>query len=311
MTPPQRQSPIFILGMLQRTGTNHLWDLLGLHPDTELLRPVFEDHLVRWSPHLVSFVDDVSRRWSEDWEVDPSERDELLRSLGDGVVAWIADHAPERRVVTKMPSVEQVGNFFEIFPDCPLIVLVRDGRSVCESGVNSFRWSYERAYRRWRNAADQVIALSVQHAGRPGFLVVRYEELVGDPRAVMRAVCTATGLDPERFPYDEVESAPVLGSSVLRSSQSAVDWKPIDRPEAFDPRERWRSWDGHRHRRFAAVAGVQQRSLGYDLIEPGGRDTLAERWSVLRELVSDAYRRELRLRAVRTIRAIQRTPKAI
>ncbi len=137
-TPGRRPSPagppIFVLGMLQRTGTNHLWDLLGLHPDTELLRPVFEDHLVRWSPHLVSYVDDVARRWSDDWQVPPSESADLLRSLGDGIVSWLSNHAPDRRIVTKMPSVEQVDRFFDLFPACPLVVIVRDGRA-CASPV--------------------------------------------------------------------------------------------------------------------------------------------------------------------------------
>ena len=305
-------SPIFVLGMLQRTGTNHLWDLLGLHPDTELLGPVFEDHLVRWSPHLVSFVDDVTRRWSEDWEVPPSESADLLRSLGDGVVSWLSNHAPNRRVVTKMPSVEQVDRFFDLFPSCSLVVIIRDGRSVCESGVNTFGWSYERAFRRWACAADRVLAAEGRYGDHPSFQVVRYEELIDRPSDVMRSVCATVGLDPERFPYDQIDDVPIRGSSALAAGGgAAVHWKPVERSASFDPRERWRSWDDHRHRRYAAVAGAQHRALGYELIEPGGTDSVRDRLADIRDLLTDAYLEEFRLKLSRTIRAIRRTPKAI
>lgn len=306
------ESPIFILGMLQRTGTNHLWDLLGLHPDTALLKPVFEDHLVRWTPHLVAFADDVSRRWSEEWQVPDSERDELLRALGGGVVAWVSAHAPGQRVVTKMPSVEQARNFFEVFPASPLVVLVRDGRSVCESGVRSFGWSYERAFRRWRNAARQVIALAAEYSGRDGFILVRYEDLVADPQRIVRDVCRAVGLDTDRFPYDEIESAPVLGSSVVRPVDGgSVGWQPVDKPESFNPLERWQSWEPHRHRRFAEVAGAEQRALGYGVTDAAGRSSLGDRARDGRDLVFDAWYREARMNLGRLVRAVRRVPGAI
>lgn len=300
--------PIFVLGMMQRTGTNHFWDLMGLHPDTKLLKPIFEDQLVRWTPHLFDYVDDVTKHWSEDWDVPPSERESLLTSLGDGVVRWLACHSADRRVVTKMPDVAQVDRFFKIFPDCPLVILVRDGRSTCESIVKSFGWSYERAFRRWSNAAGEVVRFRDEHVNDPRFLIVRYEELIERPSQVMREVCRSTGLDPDRFPYERVDSLPVRGSSTLRTdTDGEVSWVPIERSESFNPRERWHGWDTHTHRRFAVVAGVQQSALGYELVETEGRDTIAERLADWRYLVADARYRELRVKALRIRRAVIRS----
>lgn len=304
MTTSQH-APIFILGMLQRTGTNHLWDLFGLHPDVAQLDTVFEDHLVRWSPHLFAYVEDVTRCWTDDWDVPDSEGEALLRSLGHGVATWLASHS-DRRVVTKMPSVEQAGGFFELFEDCPLALLVRDGRSVCESGVQSFGWSYERAFRRWSSAADIVLDLQARHRDDARFSVVRYEDLVERPAEVMRELCDRSGLDPERYPFAEIDRLPVRGSSTLRSEQgSEIHWTPVERADSFDPRERWSGWDAHTHRRFAAVAGAQQRALGYDVDEVPGSDTLRQRATDMADLI-DVRVREVRVKLGRARRAVRR-----
>jgi hypothetical protein len=303
--PESSAKPIFILGMLQRTGTNHLWDLFGLHPDVELLKVVPEDHLVRWSPHLLAYVEDVTRCWSPEWEVPSEEAESLRRAVGRGVERWLADRS-ERRVVTKMPSVEQAEHFFELF-DCPVVLIVRDGRSVSESGVRSFGWSYERAFRRWNTAAEIVLDLQARHGDRNDFSVVRYEDIIDKPAEVMRTLCLGTGLDPERYPFDQIESLPVRGSSTLRTEggEEAIHWTPVERTQSFDPRERWRSWDPHTHRRFAAVAGASQTALGYELESAPGKDSTAES---ARDLLDqfDVRWREYRVKLGRARRAVKR-----
>ena len=85
-----RPDAVFILGMLHRTGTNHLADLFGLHDGVEVLAPIFEDQLVRHSPLLVAYVDAVTRNWTPEWNVPATEGPALLRSIGDGIVASLA-----------------------------------------------------------------------------------------------------------------------------------------------------------------------------------------------------------------------------
>lgn len=299
--------PIFILGLLPRSGTNHLWDLLGLHPGTELMHPVYEDHLVRWTPHLVHYVADVSRRWSPEWEVPDDEASELLHSLGDGVAAWITG-ASDRRVVTKMPSVQNAQLFFDVFRSSPLIVAIRDGRSLAESGVRTFGWSYERAFRSY--AASAQVLLDLQKSAPAGRLhVVRFEDMVEHPDATIRRVCEHCSLDPERFPYERISALPVRGSSSLAGGGGGVHWAPTDKPEGFAPVERWHSWTPHLHRRFAELAGEQHRALGYDLLEPEGADTLGERMADARDRLLDSTWRDVRERLGRVRRAVPRAVK--
>ena len=45
--------PIFIFGIMQRSGTNYLWDMLRLHPDVAIRMPIVEDHLLQRSHQLM------------------------------------------------------------------------------------------------------------------------------------------------------------------------------------------------------------------------------------------------------------------
>lgn len=70
---PRCSDPIFIHGILPRSGTNFLWDLLRLHPDCAPARvPVDEDWFLAHSDHLVHFVDDVGAAW------DPMRYEDLV-----------------------------------------------------------------------------------------------------------------------------------------------------------------------------------------------------------------------------------------
>ncbi|MEL6893280.1 MAG: sulfotransferase [Actinomycetota bacterium] len=307
---PLGRPPIFILGMLQRTGTNHLWDMIALHPDVDALRPVFEDHLVRWTHHIDAYIDDVTRCWSPEWDVPTSEGSALAHHLGQGVARWVASHS-DRRVVTKMPSVERLESFATYFADCPLVLLVRDGRSVCESGVKSFAWSYERAFVRWRDAARAVLDLRARADAPEHMIVVRYEDLVDRPAEVMREVCTTVGLDPDRYPYDEIEALPVRGSSTVKSEQgSDLHWAPVERTESFKPNERWSSWTDDVHRRFNEVAGTEQVALGYDCVDVGGSTAPTVRLRNAYDELWDVRRRHVRIKLGRVRRAVMRNLKS-
>lgn len=275
-TGAERPEAIFILGMLPRTGTNHLADLFELHRDVAVLKPVFEDHLVRFSPLLTTYVDEVTRHWSPEWEVPADEPARLLAEIGGGVVRWICSPYPGKTVVTKMPRVENVGRFFDLFPNCGLVILTRDGRSVVESGVRSFDWPYEFAFRMWNNAAEEVLRFREANEDQPRLQIVRYEDLIDDESTVMARLFGAFGLDPQGFNPAAVEELPVRGSSLLAESGS-LHWDPVARPDGFDPRERWRSWDQHLHRRFNAVAGAAQQDLGYAVEPSAGEDSVTER----------------------------------
>ena len=258
--------PIFILGIMPRSGTNHLWDLLCLHPRCAPARsPIREDFLLECSDHLVAYTRAARDRWDPMWGVFADDLEPRFReSLGDGLISYLWEDR-ERRLVTKTPSVRHIARTFTFFPRARLIVLLRDGRSVVQSCMSTFGWDFDRAARNWAAAADEIRRFEAERrypADR--YLRVRYEDLVDDLKGSLSRIFGFLELDEETFDLEAAVALPVRGSSsYFGPGREAVNWDPVEKGPDFDPRERWRSWTPEMHERFEWIAGTQMRSLGY------------------------------------------------
>ena len=262
-----RADPIFILGIMPRSGTNYLWDLLCLHPDCARARPpINEDFLLECSDHLVGYTQEVRERWDPMWGIFSDDLGPRFRkSLGDGLISYLWDDR-ERRLVTKTPSVRHIDRFFTFFPHARLIVLIRDGRSVAQSCMSTFGWDFDRAARNWAAAAEELARFEAEHrypAAR--YLRVRYEDLVDDLKGSISRILGFLELEQGTFDLEAADALPVRGSSsYFGPGRDAVNWDPVEKGPDFDPRARWGSWTPQMHERFEWLAGEQMRSLGYE-----------------------------------------------
>jgi hypothetical protein len=267
----QRASPIFILGIMPRSGTNFLMDLLCLHPSCARPRlPISEDLFLEASDHLVAYTRAVRDSWDPRWGTfDGGLMQDFHRSLGDGLISFLwADRS--RRLVTKSPSVKHVGRFFAFFPRARLIILVRDGRSVVQSAMETFGWDFEWATRLWAAAAAEIRRFQAHARWRRGrYRIIRYEDLVQDRKATLLPVLRFLELDVSGFDFDAAVRLPVRGSSFyFGPERSSVHWEPVERGPDFEPTERWRSWSPDMHERFEWIAGRELRYFGYRSLMP-------------------------------------------
>lgn len=267
--------PIFMLGIMPRSGTNYLWDLVRLHPDVGTTDPVMEDFMVAESHHLHRFVSNAYAHWSPEWGVDERLRRELTERLGAAVIEFLAVRAGGRRFVTKTPSVRSLEHVFEFFSDARVVIIIRDGRSVIESGVRTFGWEYERAMHRFAAAARTIIRFQESDAPRDRYRIVRYEDAFRDPAGTMHDLLPFLGLEPSRYDFSAACNLPVRGSSRVLERSDEIHWEPVKDLENFNPVTRWKNWDRKRHERFNWIAGRWQRKLGYDLVETEGRSRFA------------------------------------
>ena len=263
--------PIFIVGIMPRSGTNYLWDLLCAHPGCAPARePIREDFFLQESDHLVAFMEGVRRWWDERWGVFPADlMASFRRSLGDGLISFLrAD--PSRRLVTKTPSVTRLARFFSFFPQARLIILIRDGRSVVQSAMTTFGWNFDRAAREWAAAADEIRSFQSHHRHLPDrYMTVRYEDLIEDVEGSLRGMFRFLDLKETGYDFEMAGSMPVRGSSFyLGPGHDSVHWEPVEKGPDFAPKERWRSWSTAMHLRFEWIAGEQLRSLGYRSLVP-------------------------------------------
>jgi protein-tyrosine sulfotransferase len=259
--------PVFIVGLTPRTGTNYLWDLVCVHPACAPGRePIREDFFLEHAHLLATFVRDVSSKWDPAWGIVSEETlAELHARIGTALLDFLST-AEDRRLVTKNPSVVGIDRVFAFFPTAQLIVLVRDGRAVVESCVRTFGWDVDLAARRWAAAASIAMRfLDGRATDDPAVRLVRYEDLVADPRSQMTKLLSFLDLDVAEYDFSAAERLPVRGSSVFLGGQAEVHWDPVERTADFDPLRRWADWSAEQHRRFAWLAGRQQVALGYPL----------------------------------------------
>jgi protein-tyrosine sulfotransferase len=300
----RRAEPIFVHGIMPRSGTNFLWDLLLLHPDCAPARdPVREDLFLDHSDHLTAFVEAVQAAWDPRWgSFTPDIPARLQAALGDGLVSFLwADRS--RRLVTKSPSVRHLGRFFAFYPGARLLILVRDGRSVVQSSMETFGWDFDRACRAWADAADEVRRFQETGAAQADrWRLVRYEDLLDDTEGQLRPILAFLGLDATRYDFEAARDLPVRGSSTFGRRGGEVHWEPVAKDPTFVPKERWRAWPRERLERFDWLAGDQLRGLGYGglsptagIVRPVKHTLLDWRWSLRRATRLVVYRSRVRV----------------
>ena len=70
------------------------------------------------------------------------------------------------------------------------------------------------------------------------------------------------GLEVNRFPFEEIDTVAVHGSSSLKVEGKVV-WDHVDRPKDFRPIGHWQNWSSGKKRTFKRIAGQALIDLGY------------------------------------------------
>lgn len=283
---------VTLLGMRVRTGTNYASQVMLAHPDVESLLPhgsTAEFGLLIQLERLQEVYRSIRGPFGD---IDLTESD-FLREAGSMVRSALLDERDvEGRVVfSKYPSVKDIDAFFSTFPDDRLVIWVRDGRDHVASVVKAAsaprrhhtsavrakvslktwsRYTMARAAERWAEASRKIRAFlegleGHEYADR--ILVLRYEDMVSDPRTWSAQLFDFCGLRVDEEILDRVEGLPVVGSSFYGRDQAETavkpTWQPVSRTSNFQPVGRWQSWNRAEKALFKRVAGPELISWGY------------------------------------------------
>lgn len=268
----ENKSPIFIHGIMKRSGTNFLCDLVCLHPDC-VPTGISENFFLENADILKEYVDATKAQMVV--EGDPGERarikERLCEYLGEGLIRFLGaatgGRAEEgKRMVAKTPSGKNLELFSDLFPWGKMLIIVRDGRAVVESYAKSYGWTnYECLMRRWAEAAGSLVEFDrkTMSCDRE-YLIVKYEHLYRDTEKEMRRILGFLGLDPALYDFKAAGSLPVRGSSVFRGGKENLHWDPVEKTPEFDPLARASGWGKIKRERFDWVAGRGMKELGYE-----------------------------------------------
>lgn len=227
---------------------------------------IWEDYLVHYANLLGFYKNYVFKRWKSNSPVKAYLGEELFQSIGDGIISFLKSQAGEKRPITKTPSANNLECFFKLFPRMHLLIVIRDGRSVTESGKISFGGNYEIWMRKWVEGAKAIISFDRGYKNSNfKYLIVRYEDLYINLEQELRKILDFLGLSVQSYDFRLAANLPLRGSSDIRKyDKRRINWEPMKKPADFDPLGRWKTWRRSLHERFNWIAGKYLTEFGYE-----------------------------------------------
>ena len=271
--------PLVVLGV-SRSGTTLLRVILDRSPGIAIPdESFFVPLLARRHGRTVEaerFLDDVARIPTiRAWGLRPGDVAPRIRSgmaTGEAIAAIFeayAERAAKPRWGDKTPMyMRHLGLLERLFPDAQYVHLVRDGRDAALSFLEMPEGTFTRTWAHpttpaqfaclWAKEVSDARALG-RRVGTARYHEVRYEELVGDPEALVAGICTFAGLpfEPDMLAYtDSVDvSKKPHQQRLLRPPTAGVrSWREDMAPDEADA--------------FEAVAGDVLREFGYPVTAP-------------------------------------------
>jgi hypothetical protein len=281
--------PIFVMSS-ERSGSNLLRRMLGAHPDVAAPPP---PHLWRvlhpllhhygplneepgWSALLndaleLTRVPESHLRWRHELsagEVEPYIRRRNLSGIAGALYEAYAAREDARFWVCKENNLfDHALRIVDVYPEARFVYLVRDGRDVACS-IRKVPTHDQHVYfiaREWMQ--DQIKGIGVYQdlldSGRA--LLVRYEDLIGDPQAALREVCgfVELGFEERMLAFHEE-------SESREEAQKTSFWKNLDKPVMAGNKAKFlQELNDAQIALFESVAGGVLEVLGYPLLRAG------------------------------------------
>lgn len=265
----QGPTPIIVLGVMPRSGTNYVRDLLakhpGVHPDPEQF---YEFPLLHAAQDAAAFADRFTAMFPRNSDV--MGRWDMLAMLAGAWLRRFQATAGDKRMLLKCPHVQNLSLVTSIFPGAKIVLCLRDGRDVTASSLKTFdRWSPARKTvsqlaQEWTLGTDAILSFAAGAPNaHPDVTIVQYEHMVADTSVQLAKLLDAVGLEQAQYPFDTLAAMPVRGSSQSEKSDDNR-WQAEERKADFNPVGRWKGWKPSRIARFHRIAGPTLRAAGYD-----------------------------------------------
>lgn len=264
-----RKPAIMLHGVMPRSGTNYLANLLSLHPD------LFSYPHEIWEFPVLHSVGELNRFERTYFSFYKKNREKIESSTFHALVGAVfmrylySDITSDQHALLKVPSVRYLNNFDVMFPNENLIILIRDGRDVVSSYQNTFnqkpwwkRKTFGSVCKRWKISAQMAMSAAKYYGNSSKCLFVRYEDVVDDPSAFIGKVCEKFNLDFSVYPVNEIHTLGVKGSSTIKEN-GAVTWETKAKPRGFNPVGRWSNWSSAERATFKRIAGEMLIDCGY------------------------------------------------
>jgi hypothetical protein len=264
--------PLFIAGV-QRSGTTLLRAMLLAHPDvyipyesrflfrvldvvdrggspSEARRVLLRGVRNGWSDAGETVADELMRLDPEQVDIADLVRTAFATAAASAGRRWWGDKTPDMVL-----HLDRIGT---LLPEVGLVHMVRDGRNVVAALQNApwLTLTTTEAAQHWKDRVRVGEAAGRRLGAR--YHLLRYEDLVTDPEATLRTLCSFARLDFHPAMLDHRATSPAVIASTRFPDAHSRLLQPLD-PEA-------RSW---RDELSAAQVEEVHRVIGDTLAELG------------------------------------------
>lgn len=264
--------PVLFVGGVARSGTTLLRNMLNAHPlvavpdESPFIREVHKELVRRGAPDDVELAWMLIRheRFFRQWGLDHADVEAALavwspNSYSDLIRVLFATYARKEGKplsADKTPSHAYCFDWFaERFPASRFVHLIRDPREVCMS-LSVQPWQpggIVAAAEKWVDTVTRANMARELLADR--FIEIRYEQLVREPRAVLKTLCAFAGL-----PFADEMMSYTAAPRLLPDRHHAMS--------RASPRRGLRPWREELERGDVAmielIAAEMMRQVGYD-----------------------------------------------
>lgn len=258
---------LFLLGVMPRSGTNFLFRSLLNHSEIIRSAQPGEDYLMYASNKLLTYVEGVTKKWSSNWGGMNIEEQthKLCENLANGIGQYLKPEdktSNHKYVLCKTPRTDGIHNFPHLFPNSKIIILLRDGKDLVESGVKSFKWTYIASIKEYAKSLERISKFRSIKSNKL-CLIVKYEDLVSKSNVEIKRILEFLKLDEAKFDYESFNDLPIFGSSKsIKERSDKFEWKVEAKTEQV-VKAKSQPWHPLLRKRYQSICGDFIKEFDY------------------------------------------------
>ena len=255
---------IIIQGVMPRSGTVYVGELLRLHPDLYAYpNQMWEIPLLQTTGDLIAAQRHFISVYAKN--TDRIGKYDFLPLFGASFIKYLSSFVPDnKRMLLKIPNVQYLNFFYKVYPCENIILLMRDGRDLVSSTIRSWpNKDFSEVCQQWKDCADIMLRFKRDHLNsKTGCMYTRYEDILKKPDVFVKDAGTILNLDLNRYPFNEIENISVRGSYTLKKDKN-VTWDAMVKPKNFKTTRHWDNWSKSKKDIFKKIAGETLIEAGY------------------------------------------------
>ncbi len=249
------QPALMLYGVAPRSGTNYVANVLANHPDIVAYpNEIYEIPFLR----LTNKLNDFQTAFFKDYHrnIQHMQKNDFLPLFGASFLAHLFSFVPDNKVMlVKEPDVRFLRYFPLVFPNENLLLILRDGRDVVHSTINTWpSMNFKKVCQRWSDSC--ILILNFHEKNKEKYLLVKYEDILENPKSELTKILRHYKLNVDTYPFEKIESMPIIGSSTAsKNNNDKVNWDPVASTKTFKPTGKWNTWTARQKEDFKNIAG--------------------------------------------------------